>query len=58
MSEAEAYLAAASDLLGLPIRPEDRDEVLAAFEVLCEQGRLVTAFVLPAEVEAAPRFTP
>jgi len=56
MFEAEEYLSAASELLGLPIRREHYEAVLAAFEVLCEQGRLVTGFELPAEVEAAPRF--
>jgi hypothetical protein len=52
----EEYLDAASALAGLPIRPEDRAEVLTAFAVLREQARLVTAFELPDEVEAAPRF--
>jgi hypothetical protein len=52
----EEYLDAASALLGLPIRPEDRAEVLAAFAVLCEQAGLVMRFELPDEVEAAPRF--
>jgi hypothetical protein len=56
MFEAEEYLSAASALLELPIRREHYEEVLAAFEVLCEQGRLVTEFALPAELEAAPRF--
>ena len=54
----EEYLNAASALLGLPIRPEDRAEVLAAFAVLREQAALVMSFELPVEVEAAPRFEP
>jgi len=53
-----AYLDAVAALLGLPIRPEDRDEVLAAFAVLRGHARHVTAFALPPETEAAPRFTP
>jgi hypothetical protein len=53
---SEEYLDAAAALLGLPIRPEDRPEVLAAFQVLCERARLVTAFELPPDIEPAPRF--
>jgi hypothetical protein len=53
-----AYLDAASALLELPIRPEHRDEVEAAFAVLVAQGRLVTEFTLPDDVEVAPRFEP
>ena len=56
--EIEAYLDAASIFLGLPIRPEHRDEVLVAFRVLAEHGELVKEFALPEHVEAAPRFTP
>jgi Protein of unknown function (DUF4089) len=56
--EIEDYLDAASALLGLPIRPEHRNEVLAAFHVLVEHGKLVTEFTLPEAIEAAPRFTP
>ncbi len=54
----EAYLNAAASLLGLPIHPEHREVVLAAFAVLVEQGRLVTEFPLPQETDAAPRFAP
>jgi len=52
------YLTVASALTGLPIRPEDRDEVTAAFAVITDQARLVTEFHLPETVEAAPRFVP
>jgi hypothetical protein len=52
------YLNAASALTGLPIRPEDRDEVMAAFAVITSQARLVTGFHLPENIEAAPRFVP
>jgi hypothetical protein len=52
------FIDAAAALLGLPIRQEDRAEVIAAFAVLRAQARLVTEFPLPAETEAAPRFTP
>lgn len=53
-----AYLDAASTLLGLPIQPEHRDDILAAFAVLTAQAGLVTNFTLPEHIEAAPRFTP
>jgi anthranilate phosphoribosyltransferase len=53
-----AYLDAAAILLGLPIRPEHRDEVAAAFAVLREQARLLAQFALPEDTEAAPRFIP
>jgi hypothetical protein len=53
-----AYLDAAAAVLGLPIPPEYRAEVLAAFAVLAEQARLVTEFLLPHEIDAAPRFVP
>ena len=54
----ETYLDAASTFLGLPIRPEHRAEVLAAFAVITAQGRLVTEFELPENIDAAPRFIP
>ena len=57
-TELAAYLAAASALLGLPIRPEDSQPVLAALAVLRAQAALITAFPLPHETEAAPRFRP
>ncbi|EKM99521.1 MULTISPECIES: DUF4089 domain-containing protein [Acidocella] len=53
-----AYLAAASKLLGLPIRPEHQEAVQTAFAVLCAQAALIRDFPLPAQTEAAPRFTP
>jgi hypothetical protein len=52
------YLDAVSALLGLPIRPEDREEVLKAFAVLRGHAQLVAAFPLPEETEMAPRFQP
>jgi hypothetical protein len=57
-TERSAYLDAAAALLGLPIRPEHRGEVEAAFAVLTAQAALLGAFALPVEIEAAPRFTP
>ena len=59
MDDAEkAYLSAASALTDLPIRPEHLDEVMAAFAVITSQARLVTEFLLPETIEAAPRFIP
>jgi hypothetical protein len=54
----DAYLDAAAEFLDLPIRPEHRDEVMAAFAVITAQGRLVMEFELPETIEAAPRFVP
>jgi len=58
VEDFEPYLNAASALIGLPIRPEDRAEVMAAFAVITAQARLVTEFHLPESIEAAPRFVP
>ncbi len=59
MDDAEkAYLHAASALIDLPIRPEHLDEVVAAFAVITAQARLMTEFLLPESIEAAPRFIP
>jgi len=52
------YLDAAAVLLGLPIQPAHREAVEAAFAVLLAQGRLVTEFALPEDIDAAPRFRP
>ncbi len=52
----EAYLDAAAALLDLPIRPEQRAEVVAAFIVLMGHARSLAGFVLPDAIEAAPRF--
>jgi hypothetical protein len=57
-ADEDAYLDAAAALLGLPIRPAHRAEALAAFRVLRQHAALVTAFPLPEEIEAAPRFSP
>jgi hypothetical protein len=54
----EDYLSAASTLLNLPIRPEHREEVAAAYAVLLAQARLVLEFPLPEDTEPAPRFIP
>ncbi len=56
--EVIGYFAAAAVLLDLQPLAEHRDEALAAFKVLVAEARLVTAFPLPAGIEAAPRFVP
>lgn len=53
-----AYVDAAAALLDLPIRPEHRDAVIEAMDMILAQAALVLAFPLPDEVEAAPRFRP
>jgi hypothetical protein len=54
----EMYLQTAAAMLGLPIRPEDSEQVYEAFRILREQAKLVTEFALPENLEQAPRFTP
>jgi len=56
--DSSSYFDAAAQLAGLKPRPEHREEALAAFVVLMDQARLVMDFSLPAETEAAPRFSP
>jgi hypothetical protein len=53
---SETYLRAAAALADLPIREEHFAAVLAAFEVITAQAKLVTAFELPETTDAAPRF--
>jgi hypothetical protein len=54
----ENFLRAAAELQNLPIPEENFAAVLAAFEVITAQAKLVTDFQLPEATEAAPRFTP
>jgi hypothetical protein len=54
----ETFLRAASALLDLPVRDEHFAEVLAAFEVMAAQARLIGTVSLPAAIEPAPRFVP
>jgi hypothetical protein len=57
-TDPKDFLRAASSLLELPIREQDFGEVLAAFEVMTAEARLLAAFALPATIDAAPRFIP
>jgi hypothetical protein len=52
------YMDAAAALLGLPIQQQHRAAALAAFMVLLAQGRLVTEFALPEDIDPAPRYLP
>lgn len=58
MTDFGAYVDAASRLVGLPIRPEHRDEVISALAMIMAQAELVLEFPLPATIEPAPRFIP
>ena len=49
-------LAAAS--IGLPLAPEDLEDVVAAFAVLARVAAPVMAFAIPEDVVAAAIFTP
>jgi hypothetical protein len=52
------YLDIAATELDLPIPPEYREEIAAAWRVLAAFGEQIRSFPLPPETEAAPRFTP
>ena len=55
---AEAYLDAATPLLGLPIDPAHRLGVLLNLQRLAEMAALVMEFPVPDEIEPAPVFAP
>ncbi|MBD2387670.1 DUF4089 domain-containing protein [Cylindrospermum sp. FACHB-282] len=52
------YVDQMSLLLGLELRDEYRDGVVANFERINAIATLVNSFLLPDEVEAAPIFEP
>lgn len=54
--EPETYAAAAAPLLGIALDPAWIGPVTANLRVLAAAAELVTAFALPDETEAAPRF--
>ena len=53
-----AYVDIMNAVVGLGLRPEHRDGVIAAMEVLLQQGRLVMDFPLEEHVEQLPVATP
>jgi hypothetical protein len=56
-AERDAYIAAASSLLALPVDPTWEPAIGANLTVLRAAAELVAGFPLPEEVEAAPIFT-
>lgn len=56
--DAEAYIDAASRLIGLPIDRAHRAGVLLNLERIAQMAALVMDFPLPEECEPAPVFTP
>ena len=52
------YVAQAAAALGLPLAPEDKGDVIAAFAVLAKVAGPVMAFPLPEELIAAAVFVP
>ncbi|VWX61933.1 conserved hypothetical protein [Burkholderiales bacterium 8X] len=57
-AEIEAYVDAASAVLGLALRPEHRPGVLRYFALAAEQAALLEAVPLAMHVEPAPSFVP
>ncbi|MCK8783489.1 DUF4089 domain-containing protein [Roseomonas sp. NAR14] len=51
-----AYVDAAAALLGLEVRPEWREGVVANLQATAAAARLMLEFPLPDELDAAPVF--
>jgi len=58
VTPTETFVRAAAALQNFAIPEENLPAVLAAFEVITAQARLVTDFPLPETTEAAQHFTP
>ena len=56
-SELDAFIAAASPLLGIDIAPEWHDAVRANLAVTLRMAALVSSFPLPDEADPAPVFS-
>lgn len=54
--DPEAFAAAVTPLLGLPLDPRWMDSITANLRVLAKAAELVSDFPLADEVEAAPSF--
>jgi 1-carboxybiuret hydrolase subunit AtzG-like protein len=52
------YVTRAAAAVGLPLAPEDLDDVIGAFVVLARVAGVVMAFPLPEELVASAVFTP
>lgn len=56
--EIEAFVDQMAAMVGLPIPPDCRAEVVANVKRTAAIARLVLEFPLPVEGESAPRFEP
>ena len=56
--DLEAYVDAATGLIGLPLDPAHRPGVILNLQRIAEMAALVMAFPLPEDAEPAPVFTP
>jgi hypothetical protein len=56
-TDLDAYIAAGTALLGIPIRPEWRDAIRQHLAFSLDRARLVLDFPLPDEAEPAPVFS-
>jgi hypothetical protein len=56
--DAEAYVDAASKLVGLPLDPVHRPGVVTNLERIAQMAALFMEFPLPEETDPAPVFTP
>jgi hypothetical protein len=55
-AQLDAYIAAASQVLALPVEPEWLPAIRANLAVTLRMGTMVTEFALPDEAEPAPVF--
>ncbi|MGA3398909.1 MAG: DUF4089 domain-containing protein [Acetobacteraceae bacterium] len=55
--DLDAYIAAGTVLLGIPVRPEWRDAIRQQLGVSFDLARLVLDFPLPDETDPAPVFS-
>lgn len=56
-TELDAYIAAGTALLGIPVRPEWRGAIRTHLAFSFEVGRLVLEFPLPDEADPAPVYS-
>jgi hypothetical protein len=56
-TELDAYIAAGTALLGIPVRPEWHDAIRQHLGVSFEFARAVLDFSLPDEADPAPVFS-
>ncbi len=58
MDNASEFVEVMSEVIGLPIPAEYRENVVANFERIQTVAQLVLEFSLPDEIEVAPVFEP